>query len=324
MAYPITRLRRLRSSSTMRALLSETQLSPAQFIYPLFAVHGHAVRQPISAMPDVFHCSPDTLAQEAKQTYDLGIPAVLLFGLPASKDAIGKENFAADGIVQQAIQAVKAAAPNLLVITDVCMCEYTDHGHCGIVRAGQVINDETLAIMAQVAVSHAQAGADIVAPSSMMDGVVAAIRAGLDAANFQQTSILAYAVKFASAFYGPFREAAQSAPQFGDRHSYQMNPANRREALREAQLDEAEGADMLMVKPALPYLDILQQVRQQTLLPLAAYHVSGEYSMIKAAAANGWIDERRVALETLLGIRRAGADMIITYYAKEAALWLGA
>jgi porphobilinogen synthase len=324
MAYPITRLRRLRSSSTMRALLSETQLSPAQFIYPLFAVHGQAVRQPISAMPGVFHCSPDTLAQEAKQAYDLGIPAVLLFGLPASKDEIGRENFAADGIVQQAIYAVKAAAPNLLVITDVCMCEYTDHGHCGIVRAGQVINDETLAIMAQVAVSHAQAGADIVAPSSMMDGVVAAIRAGLDAANFQQTSILAYAVKFASAFYGPFREAAQSAPQFGDRHSYQMNPANRREALREAQLDEAEGADMLMVKPALPYLDILQQVRQQTLLPLAAYHVSGEYSMIKAAAANGWIDERRVALETLLGIRRAGADMIITYYAKEAAMWLGA
>lgn len=273
-------------------------------------------------MPGVFHLSVDQLAAEARELTALGVRAVVLFGLPAVKDTVGSENYAADGIVQQAIRAIKDAAPGLVVITDVCMCEYTDHGHCGIVRAGQVINDETLAVLQQVVISHAEAGADIVAPSGMMDGMVRAIRQALDGEQHTHVSILSYAVKYASSFYGPFRDAAQSPPQFGDRHSYQMDPANAREALREARLDVEEGADMLMVKPALAYLDVVHRVRERFDLPLAAYNVSGEYSMIKAAAANGWIDERKTVLELLTGIRRAGADMILTYHAKDAARWL--
>jgi len=291
----------------------------------------------ISAMPGVFQWSPDRLGREAQAIAALGIPAVLLFGLPESKDPIGLENFAPDGIVQQATRAIKDAAPDLLVITDVCLCEYTDHGHCGLLNVpngatdrphphlpeGYVLNDETLDVLVQVALSHAQAGADIVAPSGMLDGMVGAIRAGLDGAGFEHLPILAYSTKYASGFYGPFREAAQGAPKFGDRASHQMDPANAREALRETALDVAEGADMLMVKPALAYLDIIRHVRDHfPELPLAAYNVSGEYAMLKAAAANGWIDERRTALEVLTGIKRAGADLIITYHAKDAAQWL--
>ncbi|MHB8750035.1 MAG: porphobilinogen synthase [Aggregatilineales bacterium] len=322
MAFPNVRMRRLRTTPTLRAMIRETQLSPADFIYPLFVVHGRDVREPVRSMPGVSHMSIDVLADEARELAGLGILAVVLFGLPAAKDAIGSENFASDGIVQQAIRAIKDAQPDMLVITDVCMCEYTDHGHCGIVRDGQVVNDETLDILQKVVVSHAVAGADVVAPSGMMDGMVGAIRKALDAESFANVSILSYAVKYASSFYGPFRDAAQSPPQFGDRHSYQMDPANAREALREAQLDVDEGADMLMVKPAMPYLDIVRRVRERFDLPLAAYNVSGEYSMVKAAAANGWLDERKVVLELLTGIKRAGADMILTYHAKDAARWL--
>ena len=322
MAFPNTRMRRLRTTSTLRAMIRETQLSPADFIYPLFVVHGRDVHEPIQSMPGVFHMSVDVLADEAREIARLGIPAVVLFGLPATKDTVGSENFASDGIVQQAIKAIKDAQPEMIVITDVCMCEYTDHGHCGIVREGQIVNDETLEILQKVVVSHAVAGADVVAPSGMMDGMVGAIRKALDAEAFADVSILSYAVKYASSFYGPFRDAAQSPPQFGDRHSYQMDPANAREALREAQLDVDEGADMLMVKPAMPYLDIVRRVRERFDLPLAAYNVSGEYSMVKAAAANGWLDERKVVLELLTGIKRAGADMILTYHAKDAARWL--
>jgi len=322
MAFPATRMRRLRQSPAIRRMIRETTLSPDDLILPLFVRHGHDQHEAIASMPGVYHLSIDRLAAEAREIDGLGIPGVILFGLPASKDAIGSENFAPDGIVQQAIRAIKDATPDLVVMTDVCLCEYTDHGHCGIVRDGQVVNDETLGILQQVVVSHAEAGADIVAPSGMMDGMVAAIRAGLDSAAYTNVSILSYAVKYASSFYGPFREAADSAPQFGDRHSYQMNPANAREALREAQLDVDEGADMLMVKPAMPYLDIVRRVREAFDLPLAAYNVSGEYSMIKAAAHNGWIDEQRAALEMLTGIKRAGADLILTYYAKDAARWL--
>ncbi len=322
MAFPNVRMRRLRTTPTLRTMIRETQLSPANFIYPLFIVHGRDVHEPIPSMPGVFHISVDVLADEAREIARLGIPAVVLFGLPAAKDAIGSENFASDGIVQQAIKAIKDAQPDMLVITDVCMCEYTDHGHCGIVRDGQIVNDETLDILQKVVVSHATAGADVVAPSGMMDGMVGAIRKALDAEAFADVSILSYAVKYASSFYGPFRDAAQSPPQFGDRHSYQMDPANAREALREAQLDVDEGADMLMVKPAMPYLDIVRRVRERFDLPLAAYNVSGEYSMVKAAAANGWLDERKVVLELLTGIKRAGADLILTYHAKDAARWL--
>src|SRR5260221_5316676 len=320
--FPSTRLRRLRVTPALRNMVRETQLSPADFIYPLFTVHGRDVREPISSMPGVYHLSIDQLAAEAKEIASLGIPSVVLFGLPAHKDAIGSDNFAADGIVQQAIKSIKDAAPDLIVITDVCMCEYTDHGHCGIVHDGQIVNDETLRILQQVVVSHAEAGADIVAPSGMMDGMVGAIRQGLDGEGFSNISILSYAVKYASSFYGPFREAADSPPQFGDRHSYQMDPANAREAMREARLDVAEGADMLMGKPAMAYLDIIRRVRDTIDLPVAAYHVSCEYSMVKAAAAQGWIDERKIALEILTGIKRAGADLILTYYAKDAARWL--
>ncbi len=324
------RPRRLRLNPTIRAMVRETQLAPGDFIYPLFVTHGHNVKNEISSMPGVFQWSPDRLAQEAESIATLGIPAVILFGLPAEKDPIGLENFAPDGIVQQASRIIKDAAPQMIVVTDVCLCEYTDHGHCGILNGphphlpeGYVLNDETLDVLVKVAVSHAEAGADIVAPSGMMDGMVAAIRAGLDSAGFEHLPILSYSTKYASGFYGPFREAAQGAPKFGDRKTHQMDPANAREALRETALDVAEGADMLMVKPALPYLDIIRQTRDQfPELPLAAYNVSGEYVMVKAAAANGWVDEERVTLELLTGIKRAGADLIITYHAKDAAQWL--
>ena len=321
---PFRRFRRLRRTETLRALVRETRLEPTDFVYPLFVTHGQGVREAISSMPGQFRLSPDQLAAEAQELRTLGVRAVLLFGLPAAKDEVGSEAYAADGIVQRAITAFKDAAPDIAVFTDVCLCEYTDHGHCGVVHGGEVDNDASLALLARTAVSHARAGADVVAPSDMMDGRVAAIRAALDAEGFESTPILAYAAKFASAFYGPFREAVDSAPQFGDRLGYQMDPANGREALAELMEDALEGADMLMVKPALPYLDILAAAREMVDRPLAAYHVSGEYAMLKAAAANGWLDERAAALETLTSIKRAGADLIITYYAKEAARWVTA
>jgi porphobilinogen synthase len=324
MTFPTVRLRRLRTTANLRAMVRETTLSPANFIYPLFVVHGRDVYEEIPSMPGVYHQSIDRLTREIDELSALRIPAVILFGVPTHKDPLGEENFAHDGIVQQAARAIKQANPDILVMTDVCMCEYTDHGHCGIVRDGEILNDETLDILGKVAVSHAEAGADVVAPSGMMDGMVGAIRAALDHAGHSQVSILSYAVKYASAFYGPFRDAAQSAPAFGDRRSHQMDPANVREAMREAQLDVDEGADMLMVKPALAYLDVIRRVRERYDLPLAAYNVSGEYSMIKAAAARGWLDEQRVTLETLTAIRRAGADLILTYHAKDAARWLEA
>ena len=322
MAFPTTRPRRLRATPTLRDMVRETRLSPDDFIYPMFAVHGEAVRRPIQSMPGVHQLSVDQLVAEAQECAGLGIPAVVLFGVPAHKDTLGSENLSDQGIVQQATRAIKAALPHLIVIADVCMCEYTDHGHCGIVRGDQIDNDATLDIIGQAAVSFARAGADVVAPSGMMDGMVAAIRAALDAAGHLNVSILSYAIKYASAFYGPFREAAEGAPKFGDRKSHQMDPANAREALRELELDVAEGADMVMVKPALPYLDIIRRVREATHLPVAAYNVSGEYAMLKAAAANGWLDERAAVLELLTGIRRAGADMILTYHAKDTARWL--
>ena len=318
------RPRRLRRSPQLRAMVRETSLSSDDFIYPLFVTHGEKVRHPIISMPGIAQLSVDQAVVEAEEAAALGVPAVILFGIPAHKDPIGLENFAPDGIVQQAIRAIKTAVPHLLVITDVCLCEYTDHGHCGLLdEMGHVLNDETLNVLIDVAVSHAEAGADIVAPSGMMDGMVAAIRTGLDNAGFNHIPIMSYAVKYASAFYGPFREAADGAPQFGDRKTHQMDPANVREALREAQLDAAEGADFLMVKPGLPYLDVIRTLHDTfPELPLVAYNVSGEYAMIKAAAANGWLDEERVVLETLLGFKRAGADLIITYHALDAARWL--
>ena len=327
------RPRRLRTSPALRAMVRETQLAADDLIYPLFVTHGQQVRRPIGAMPGVFQLSIDQLAGEADMLGELGVPAVLLFGIPAAKDPVGLENFAEDGIVQQAVRALKQAAPELVVVTDVCLCEYTDHGHCGLLNGqehqhdylaeGYVLNDETLALLGEVALSHARAGADIVAPSGMLDGMVAAIRATLDSEGFDHLPIMSYAVKYASAFYGPFREAAGGAPKFGDRKTHQMDPANAREALREAELDVVEGADFLMVKPALAYLDVIQRLRTAfPAMPLAAYNVSGEYSMIKAAAANGWLDEQRIVLETLTGIKRAGADLIITYFAKDVAHWL--
>ncbi|MCB0195401.1 MAG: porphobilinogen synthase, partial [Anaerolineae bacterium] len=294
--FPTVRPRRLRKSSTLRRLVQETHLSPADFIYPLFVVHGQGIRREISSMPGVFQLSVDRLAAEADEIVGLGIPAVILFGLPAQKDPIGRENFAEDGIVQQAIRALRAAAPELVIMTDICMCEYTDHGHCGIIENQQVLNDPTLEILGQASVSHAAAGADLVAPSAMMDGQVMAIRQALDAAGFADTPIMGYSAKYASGFYGPFRDAADSPPQFGDRSTYQMDPANRREAMREIALDISEGADIIMVKPAMAYLDIIRDARNTfPELPLAAYNVSGEYSMLKAAARLGWLDEKRVA-----------------------------
>jgi porphobilinogen synthase len=321
--FPTVRSRRLRQTPTLRRLVRETNLSTADFIYPLFIVHGQRVRREVSSMPGVFQLSVDVLAQEAKELLQLDVPAVMLFGLPAEKDPIGTENFADDGIVQQAIRALRSTAPELIIMTDVCMCEYTDHGHCGIVENGQILNDPTLEILGQVAVSHARAGAHIVGPSAMMDGQVAAIRKALDGAGFLDTPIMGYSAKFASAFYGPFRDAADSPPQFGNRSTYQMDPANRREAIREIELDILEGADIIMVKPALPYLDVIRQARNAFPdIPLAAYNVSGEYSMLKAAGRLGWLDEKRAALESLTAIKRAGADLILTYWAKDAARWL--
>jgi porphobilinogen synthase len=322
--FPEIRPRRRRRTAALRRLSRETTLAAEHLIAPLFVVHGRDVANEIGSMPGVFQLSVDgQLDREVDRLTALGIPAVIVFGLPAVKDEIGSENFAADGIVQQALRRLKPRYPDLLLVTDVCCCEYTSHGHCGIVKDGTVDNDATLGVLGRVAVSHAEAGADIVAPSGMMDGMVRAIRAALDAAGFQDRSVLSYAVKYASAFYGPFREAADSAPAFGDRRQYQMDPANVREAVLEAGLDEAEGADFLMVKPALAYLDVVRAVRERTTLPLVAYNVSGEYAMLKAAAQNGWIDERRAVLEALTGMRRAGADAIITYHAKDAAQWLG-
>jgi porphobilinogen synthase len=320
---PPQRPRRRRRTAAIRSLVREHELSPADLIQPIFVVHGRRVEREVSSMPGVFHFSVDEmLDREVDTIRTRGIPAILLFGLPAEKDAEGSENYSEDGIVQRALRRLREQHPDLLIITDVCCCEYTSHGHCGVVRNRTVDNDATLDILGRVGVTHAQAGADIVAPSGMMDGMVAAIRSSLDTAGYSDTAILSYAVKYASGFYGPFREAADSAPAFGDRRQYQMDPANLREALLEAALDEAEGADMLMVKPALAYLDVVRAVRERTQLPLLAYNVSGEYAMVKAAARQGWIDECRVVLEALTGMRRAGADAIISYHAKDAALWL--
>jgi porphobilinogen synthase len=320
---PVTRPRRLRRRESIRALVRETTLSASQLIQPLFVVHGESVSREIGSLPGVRHLSVDQVLDGvvASVVRD-GIGAVLLFGLPKAKDETGSENFADDGIVQRALRRLRARFPDLLLITDVCCCEYTSHGHCGILKGQEIDNDSTLEVLGRVAVSHARAGADIVAPSAMMDRQVATIRSALDAEGHDQVAILSYAVKYASAYYGPFREAAGSAPSFGDRRTHQMDPANRREALREAALDEAEGADMLMVKPALAYLDVVREVRLNTNLPLVAYNVSGEYAMVKAAAAAGWIDEKNIVLETLTGMKRAGADAIITYHAQDAARWL--
>ena len=336
--FPASRPRRLRLTPQIREMVRETVLSPNDFVYPLFIRHGRGVRQEITSMPGQYQWTLDLLPAEAESIARLGVPAVILFGLPAEKDAHGNENFAPDGIIQQAIQTIKATVPELVVISDVCLCEYTDHGHCGTLNIrnnesgtiphenlpeGYVLNDQTLDILGRVAVSHAESGADIVAPSGMMDGMVNALRTALDGDGFEHTPIFSYAVKYASGFYGPFREAADGAPKFGDRKSHQMDPANVNEALREVAIDVAEGADMLMVKPALPYLDVIRRVKDaHPELPLGAYNVSGEYAMIKAAAANGWLDERKVTLEILTSIKRAGADLILTYHAKEAAQWL--
>jgi porphobilinogen synthase len=322
MSFPTTRPRRLRATPVLRQMVRETTLAPDDFIYPMFVVHGQEVRREIKSMPGVHQLSVDQAVAEAQEAARLGIPSIVLFGVPAVKDAVGSENFSDEGIVQQATRAIKDALPELIVIADVCMCEYTDHGHCGIVQGDEIVNDATLEILQEAAVSYARAGADVVAPSGMMDGMVGAIRSALDADGFVNVSILSYAIKYASAFYGPFREAAEGAPKFGDRKTHQMDPANAREALRELALDIDEGADMVMVKPALPYLDIIRQVRDACHLPVAAYNVSGEYAMIKAAAANGWLNEPAVVLELLTGIKRAGADLILTYHAKDAARWL--
>ncbi|MBI5407523.1 MAG: porphobilinogen synthase [Nitrospirae bacterium] len=319
MAFPTTRLRRMRATEAHRRMVRETVLSVNDLIYPLFVVPGRNIRREISSMPGSFQLSVDQVITEAKEVSGLGIPAVILFGIPEHKDETGSEAYASDGIVQQAIKAVKDSVPELLVITDVCLCEYTDHGHCGVVKGGQILNDPTVELLAKEALSHAKAGADIIAPSDMMDGRVSAIRKVLDGDGFEQIPILSYAAKYASGFYGPFREAAESTPQFGDRRSYQMDPANSREAMREAALDIEEGADMVMVKPALAYLDILCKIKERWDLPVAAYNVSGEYAMVKAAGRLGWIDEGRVMMEILTSIKRAGADVILTYFAKEAA-----
>jgi porphobilinogen synthase len=325
MSFPTVRMRRLRSSETVRAMVRETTLDARDLIYPLFVKPGKSARDEIGSMPGVFQLSVDQLEREAGELLELGVPAVILFGLPEAKDEAGSGAYAEDGIVQRAIRELKAKAPELYVITDVCMCEYTSHGHCGALdEGGCVINDVTLEMLATVAVSHAEAGADMVAPSDMMDGRVGAIRTALDAEGFTDLPIMSYAAKYASAYYGPFREAADSAPAFGDRKAYQMDPANVEEALREVELDIDEGADIVMVKPALAYMDVIRRVKDTFGMPTAAYNVSGEYAMVKAAAAKGWIDEKRVVLETLTGFRRAGADLILTYHAKDAAGWLRA
>ncbi len=323
MSFPEDRLRRLRRNATWRRLVRETVLSIDDLIFPMFVVAGEDVATPIASMPGMAQLSVDRAVQEARDVYELGIPAVILFGLPARKDAEGSEGYDPDGVVPQAIRAIKEKAPELLVWADVCLCEYTDHGHCGVLTAdGEVDNDATLPLLARAALVYAQAGADAVAPSDMMDGRVAAIRMMLDDNDLAHVPIVSYAAKYASAYYGPFREAAQSTPSFGDRRGYQMDPANGDEALREVELDLQEGADIVMVKPAGPYLDIVRRVKQAFGVPTAAYQVSGEYALIKAAADKGWVDERRIALESLTGIKRAGADMILTYFAKDAARWL--
>jgi porphobilinogen synthase len=319
MIFPEYRPRRLRQSEAFRALIRETHLSPAQLIYPLFVRPGKGIKEEIKSMPGVFRLSVDQLGKEAEECLRLGINSVILFGLPEHKNEVGSQAHAKDGIIQRAVQELKNKAPELIVITDVCLCEYTSHGHCGIIIDNRVDNDSTLEVLAKTALSHAKAGADMVAPSDMMDGRVGEIRAALDENNFPMVPIMSYAVKYASGFYGPFRDAADGAPQFGDRRGYQMDPANVLDALREATLDVDEGADILMVKPAVAYLDIIRTLREEFDHPLAAYHVSGEYAMIKAAAAKGWIDEKQVMQETLLSIKRAGAEIIITYYAKEMA-----
>jgi porphobilinogen synthase len=319
MPHPMFRPRRLREKSLLRSMVRETALAVDDLVYPLFVVHGRGVREPIAPMPGQHRLSIDELVKECKDAAGMGIPAVLLFGLPGEKDPRGSEAYAEDGIVQQAVRAVKDTVPDLLVITDVCLCEYTSHGHCGVVEDGAVRNDPTLELLARTAVSHAEAGADVVAPSDMMDGRVAAIREALDEATFTDTPIMAYSAKYASVFYGPFREAADSTPQFGDRRSYQMDPANAQEAMREIALDLDEGADIVMVKPALPYLDVISRAKAEFGVPLAAYSVSGEYAMIRAAGQLGWLDEERAIMESLTGIRRAGADIVITYFAKDAA-----
>ena len=330
------RPRRLRRTAALRRIVRETQLAPDDFIYPLFIRHGKDIQQPIRSMPGQFQWSVDRAVEEVRSVHKLAIPAIILFGIPEAKDDCGSENYDPNGIIPQAIRAIKEAVPEMMVISDMCFCEYTDHGHCGVINQrgtahydphqpdNYLLNDPTLDLLARASIVHAEAGADMIAPSGMMDGMVGAIRSGLDGAGFEQTIVMSYAVKYASGFYGPFREAAESPPQFGDRSQYQMDPANRREALKEVALDVAEGADILMVKPALPYLDILSAVRQSYDLPVAAYQVSGEYAMIHAAAANGWLDLQRCALETLTSIKRAGADMILTYFAKEAAQWINA
>ncbi len=322
--FPALRLRRMRRTEPIRRMVRETALAPGDLVYPMFVVHGRSVRREIESMPGCFHLSPDEAVREAEEALGLGVPAVLLFGIPASKDSVGSEAYAEDGVVQLAVRAIKAELPELVVITDVCLCEYTDHGHCGIVVGGQVDNDRSLELIARTARSHAEAGADMVAPSDMMDGRVGAIRSSLDEGGLRDVPIMSYAAKYASAFFGPFRVAAESAPQFGDRKGYQMDPANVREAMREIEMDIQEGADAIMVKPALPYLDVIARARDRFDLPLAAYSVSGEYAMLKAAAQNGWLDERNAVLEALTGIKRAGADIILTYHAKDAARWLRA
>jgi porphobilinogen synthase len=322
MSFPVTRPRRLRRNEAIRSLARENRLSTHGFIYPMFVCPGKNVRNPISSMPGVSQQSVDMFLEECREVEQLGIPGIILFGIPEKKDARGTEAYADDGVVQRAVEAVRRAKLNLLVMTDVCLCEYTDHGHCGIIENGEVKNDPTLELLAAESVSHARAGADIIAPSDMMDGRVGAIRKALDAAGFEDITIMSYAAKYCSGFYGPFREAAESAPQFGDRRGYQMDPANAREALREVELDLSEGADMVMVKPALAYLDIIQRVRETFSVPVGAYNVSGEFAMVKAAAGNGWIDEKRISLEILTAIHRAGASIILTYHAKDAARWL--
>ena len=322
MSFPTHRPRRLRANAAIRNLVRETRVSPAGLIYPMFVCPGNGVRAEVSSMPGIAQQSVDNLTEEAREAADLGIPAIILFGLPEHKDEKGTEAYIASGVVQRAIESIRKARPELLVITDVCLCEYTNHGHCGVIEGQQVANDATLELLAEMALSHARAGAHIVAPSDMMDGRVAAIRKRLDENGFAETAILSYAAKYCSGFYGPFREAAQSAPQFGDRASYQMDPANVREALKEVVLDLEEGADIIMVKPALPYLDVICHVRAAFDVPVAAYNVSGEYAMVKAAAQKGWIDEKRVVLEIITSIQRAGAGIILTYHAKDVARWL--
>jgi porphobilinogen synthase len=322
MYYPTYRMRRLRRTEMLRRMLRETSLSPDDFIYPLFVSHGENVRNAISSMPGCYQLSIGNLLPEIRELRELGIPALILFGIPAYKDSAATAAYDPEGVVQMAVKAIKDEAPEMVVMTDVCLCEYMDHGHCGVVQDGEIVNDVTLELLAKMAITHAEAGADVVAPSDMMDGRVAAIRGALDDEGLTDTIVMAYSAKFASAFYGPFREAAESPPAFGDRKTYQMDPANGEEAVREALLDIEEGADIIMVKPALPYLDVVHAIKQETKFPLAAYNVSGEYAMIKAAAEKGWLDEKGCVLEAMTGIKRAGADLILSYHAKDVARWL--